>query len=190
MMRDFIIYANKPLQPGFPLNDLPGSGRADLLARCVNSALWLSHGVRRDTSVHLSVEVNKQRLMVTFSGEKMKRVSPDERSIASWIKKALDRFLEGEERVQEGITVQKLNLPDFLKRFKGRDIIILKEGGRDIRVTELKEPVFVLGDHLDLPENLLESLNKFNPKKVSLGPESLLASHAIILAHGKMDRRN
>lgn len=185
-----MIYANKPLEPGFSLNDLPGSGRIDLLARCVSSALWLSHGVRRDTSIHLFVEVNKQRVMISFSGLKIKRVSPDERNIASWISKALDCFVEGKEQVQEGIKIQRIGLPRFLEQFRGRDIIILKEGGKDVRESELKDPAFILGDHLDLPEGVLKELERFHPKEVSLGPESLLASHAIVLAHNEMDRKD
>ena len=37
---------------GFSLNDLPGSGgRMDVLCRCVNAALFLSHDLRRDVEI-------------------------------------------------------------------------------------------------------------------------------------------
>lgn len=187
-MRDFIIYANKLLQPGFSLNDLPGSGRIDLLARCVNAALWLSHGVRDDTAVHLYVDIG-ERVLITFHGDRIRRVSPDERNIGSWIKISLETLMENKERVQDGITVKKVKLLDFLKEFKNRDIIILREEGDDIRETKLINPVFVLGDHLDLPVDILKELESLKTKTISLGPKSILASHAIVLANNEMDRK-
>ncbi len=188
-MRDFIVYANMPVKPTFQLDDLPGSGRVDLLARCVSSALWLSHSVRRDTCVHLCVEVEGRKTFITFSGARIRRVSPDERNIASWIRRALECLAEGREKVQEGVTVQKRGLQDFVRGFGGRDIIILKEDGADIRDACPENRVFILGDHLDLPEDALKELKPFRPGAVSVGPQSLLASHAIILAHNEMDRK-
>ncbi len=39
---------------GFSLNDLPGSGgRMDVLCRCVNASLFLSHDLRRDVDCYL-----------------------------------------------------------------------------------------------------------------------------------------
>ena len=187
-MRDFVIWANKPLQPGFSLNDLPGAGRADLLARCVNAGLWLSHGVRDDAAVHISVESNGERLVISFFGGKIRRVSPDERNIGSWLKMALECLAENKERVQEGVTVKKKDFLTFIKSFAGRDIIILKEDGTDIRSTTLKNPVFILGDHLDLPEDIMAEIKKLKVKEVSVGSVSLLASHAITVANNEMDR--
>ena len=188
-MRDFILYVNNPIKPDFSLNDLPGSGRVDLIARCVSSALWLSHNVRRDTNIHICFETNGVRFVLSFFGLKIKRVSPDERNIASWIKKAIQIALENKERVQEGIIIRKIDIETFLNEFTGRDIVILKEEGVDIRKVELENPVFVLGDHLDIPENVLNIVKKFNPKIVSLGPKSYLASHAIVLVNNEMDRK-
>jgi tRNA (pseudouridine54-N1)-methyltransferase len=41
---------------GFSINDLPGSGgRMDVLCRCVNTSLFLSHDLRRDTDCYLVI---------------------------------------------------------------------------------------------------------------------------------------
>lgn len=185
-MRDFIIYANKPLQAGFSLNDLPGSGRVDLLARCVTAGLWLSHGIRDDVNVHLCVEVESERAVISFYGSRIKRVSPDERNIGSWIKRSLECIAEGKEKVQEGITVKKISLEEFLKVFSDRDIAVLSEDGGEMET--MKDPIFILGDHLDLPDEALKQIGK--TKRISLGPKSLLASHAIVLANAQLDKHD
>ena len=53
-MKDFIIIGHKAVTGTFSLNDLPGAaGRMDILCRCVNAALFLSHDLRRDVRVFL-----------------------------------------------------------------------------------------------------------------------------------------
>jgi len=188
-MRDFIICASVPVK-AVSLDDLPGSGRIDVLARCVNAALWLSHGVRRDATIHLCFECSGEKSAMSFSGLSIKRVSPDERNIASWIRRGLDAINKGQEQVQEGISVRKTDLAGLVSGFAGRDIVILKENGKDMRGMELKDPVFILGGHLDIPESELKALERFKLKEVSVGPKSLLASHAIALANNEMDRQH
>jgi len=54
LMKDFIIIGHKAVTAPFSLNDLPGTaGRMDILCRCVNAALFLSHDLRRDVRVYL-----------------------------------------------------------------------------------------------------------------------------------------
>ena len=70
------------------LNDLPGSGgRTDVLARAVNSALFISHGIRKDTQIvlHMMGGGGLPR-WILFDGGKLTGVRPDERSIAGQIK--------------------------------------------------------------------------------------------------------
>jgi tRNA (pseudouridine54-N1)-methyltransferase len=182
-MSEFILYVNRKLNPNFSLNDLPGSGRADLIARCVSSALWLSHSVRREAVIRIFFSKNKRA--VSFYGNKIKRISPDERNIASWIKKAL----ASDKKVNPGIETQKTDFKNFIEKLEKRKIYILSEKGEDIRKLSVGEnPVFVLGDHLDLPDETIKVIEKYNPQIVSVGPKSYLASHCIVLVHNELDR--
>ena len=53
MDRRFAIIGNRAPSSGkLNLNDLPGDGgRMDVLVRAVNSALFISHGIRKDTQI-------------------------------------------------------------------------------------------------------------------------------------------
>ena len=53
--RRFAIIGNRAPSSGkLNLNDLPGDGgRMDVLVRAVNSALFISHDIRRDTQLSL-----------------------------------------------------------------------------------------------------------------------------------------
>ena len=69
------------------MNDLTGSsGRFDVLARAVNAALFISHGVREDSVIflHLMGGEGPSRRVV-FDGSKLRGVRPDERSIVGQI---------------------------------------------------------------------------------------------------------
>lgn len=184
-MRDFIVYFNQKVNPKFHMNNLPGSGRVDLMARCVSSALWLSHKVRKDTNIHLFLSRNKK--LITFYGGRIKRISPDERNIASWLRKSLQK----EGKIQSGIETEETDFQKLLEKFSEKKLYLLTEEGKDIRKTRPKEnPIFLLGDHLDLPPEILELARKHKPEEISLGPQSYLASHCIVLANNELDRKS
>ena len=62
----------------------------DVLVRAVNTALFLSHGIREDTDItlHLMGGAGPSR-RVWFQGSKLRGVYPDERAIAGQVAKAL-----------------------------------------------------------------------------------------------------
>ena len=81
-MRTFVIVGHKAVTtPKFSLNDLPGgAGRMDILARCINASLFLSHDLRRDVDAYVVLlgEPNPP-ITIRFNGEKVRYLSPDER---------------------------------------------------------------------------------------------------------------
>lgn len=88
-MKRFIVTGHLASTAGnFSLNDLPGAGRMDVLCRCVNASFFLSHDFRRDVECYLVLcgEPEPPKT-VMFSGEKVRYLSPDERSAGSLIKK-------------------------------------------------------------------------------------------------------
>lgn len=63
------------------------TGRVDVLARCVNAALWVSNGIRRDTTIFLMLF--PQNLTVEIRGEDVKGLNPDERTMALYLQRTL-----------------------------------------------------------------------------------------------------
>ena len=88
-MRHFAIVGHRAPSSGrINLNDLAGSsGRMDVLARAISSALFLSHGVREDTTItlHLMGGPGVPR-RIRFNGAKVKGLHVDERAIAGRIR--------------------------------------------------------------------------------------------------------
>ncbi len=190
-MKDFIIIGHKAVTAPFSLNDLPGAaGRMDILCRCVNAALFLSHDLRRDVRVYLVLkgEPSPPRL-IRFEGDKVRYLSPDERSAASLIKKALEKTAQDFwTESTPGVSVRKGGLPDLILEL-GKKIIYLREDGEDIRLEEPEsEPLFLLGDHLGLTDEEEKTVMDHRNKIISVGPLSLHADHCIVLLHNEMDR--
>lgn len=187
-MTRFIVVGHRATPTGtFPLNDLPGSaGRMDVLCRAVNSALFLSHGIRRDSecSLVLCGEPGPVRT-VLFRGAEVRSLNPDERSTAALIKKACGircgrEFLES----TPGVYVRQGGLDRLLEEGSWG---VLDEGGADIREASALPDGWILSDHLDFTapeESLLTGLPRF-----SVGPLSLHGDHAITLVHNELDRR-
>ncbi len=201
-MRAFILYARKgATSSNFSLNDLAGSaGRLDIVARCVTQALWLSHRLRQNVAFYVVLGgMPDPPRTIGFFSDNIRRLSPDERSVGSWIKKALETYERERKirdewkKVQEGIYVTKKDLVPLVKELKevcNYSIFVLHEKGRNIRNVEIKEPAcFVLGDHMGLPKKVEDYIVKsLGAEKISIGPENYLASSCIAVVHNELDR--
>jgi len=187
-MRTFAVVGHlAPTGDGFSLDDLPGSaGRMDLLCRCVSAALSLSHGIRRDAQIHLVLlgpPAPPKEVLVR--GDSARSLSPDERSTAALLRKAL--ALPVGETFREsgpGILVRRGGLAGLLA---GGGYAVLSEDGGDVRGLASLPAGFVLSDHLDFsPEedSLLAGL-----LRISVGPRVLQADQAITVLQNELDRR-
>jgi tRNA (pseudouridine54-N1)-methyltransferase len=171
----------------FSFNDLPGSGgRLDVLCRCVNSTLFLSHDLRRDADCYLILcgEPAAPKT-IRFSGTAVRSLSPDERSAAALIKKALELPVGSEFRdAAPGVSVRKGGLARLIKE---QAFAVLDEKGADIRSNETLPEAFILSDHLNFTDDE-ESLIR-NCPRYSVGPSCLHADHTITVVHNELDRR-
>lgn len=187
-MRRFAVVGHLAVTSGaFSLNDLPGSGgRMDVLCRCVNSAFFLSHDLRRDVECYLVLlgEPGPEKT-VLFRGAEVRYLSPDERSSAALIKKALsipcgDEFRES----TPGVYVRRGGLS---RLFGEIPFVVLDEAGEDIRTVPVLPEAYILSDHHNLTaeeECLVEGYPRY-----SVGPRSLHADHTITVLLNEMDRR-
>lgn len=189
--RHFYVKSNAKTSPSINLKDLPGSaGRLDIIARCINAAFWLSYGIRKNVVFHtiLHGEPNPP-IYIRFEGEKLKKVSPDERSIAIFIGKALKKFDESKEiESTPGIFVSRKSFQELLEENKDKNFYLLDENGKDVGKLKIKNPFFILGDNMDLLPEEKELLARYDAIPVSLGKISYLSSHCIAILNWLMDR--
>jgi tRNA (pseudouridine54-N1)-methyltransferase len=160
----------------------------DLLCRCVQASLFLSHGIREDASCLLLLSGGPGAVKtVRFEGRYIRSLSPDERSSASFIKKALEIPAGSIFReVTPGVSVRKGGIEMI---HSGQRCGVLEERGTDIRKVPVDEfpEVFLLSDHLNFTpeeEDQIRDLPRY-----SLGPQVLHADHAIVLLWNEIDRR-
>ncbi len=191
-MRVFVLQAHKASTSPFSLNDLPGSGgRMDIVARFVSSALFVSHGIRKDVIVYIILNGPEDPpKTVRFEARKLKYVSPDERNVASHIRNALLRFRDnGEIETSPGVFISRKGFEDVLRELKNSfRIYWLDEGGRDVEECGLSEGAFVLSDHLNFSEDEVKILKKYADERISLGRISLHADHCVTIIHYLLDR--
>lgn len=92
-------------------------------ARSVNVALFLSNALRRDVSLALGLEHGTHLDIVTFPGDTLRRVSPDERSITFFLLKAITELenieQQGRITMDNGIIVQKTTVQDYMRPWEG-----------------------------------------------------------------------
>lgn len=195
-MRRFVIVGQKAkASPDFLLVDIPStSGRLDVLLRCLRAALLVSHGVRRDTVVYLVLLGDPAApATLRIDGEAAKYMRPDERSLATVIKKALAVPYEGATftPVRAGIGIARGGIETVLAELGSAACYVLDEGGTDLRTQALAETdaVFFLGDHVGFDDATRATLAQLSAATLSVGPRSLHAEDVIGIVHNELDRR-
>jgi tRNA (pseudouridine54-N1)-methyltransferase len=187
-MRTFAVVGHlAPTGDGFSLDDLPGSaGRMDILCRCVHAALTLSHGIRRDAEIHLILlgpPTPPKEILIR--GESVRSLSPDERSTAALVRKALALPVgEAFREASPGVLVRRGDLEGLLA---GEEYAVLSEDGRDLRTVRDLPGAFLLSDHLDFTAGEEEMLSGL--PRISVGPRVLHADQAITVVENELDRR-
>jgi tRNA (pseudouridine54-N1)-methyltransferase len=197
-MRRFVIIGQKATaSDDFLLEDVPGtSGRLDVLLRCVRAALLLSHGLRRDVVVYLVLlGGSRAPRVLRFDAAAAKFVRPDERSLATLVRKALasghdvraGEFLDA----RPGISVMSGGLEGAIADLGDATPYVLDEGAPDIReLAQLgRDSAFFLGDHLGFDDATRAQLAAIGARPISVGPMSLHAEDVIAIVSNELDRR-
>jgi tRNA (pseudouridine54-N1)-methyltransferase len=196
-MRAFVLWTRAVTTSNFNLKDLPSSGRRmDLVARCIIASLWLSHKLREDTRIYVVLNGPPEPPKTVLFDSSINRISPDERSIAIWIKKALEYAeRKGVQKewisLENNIKISTKSFQDVIRELKeeGCNFYVLHERGKFIEEVELKEnPVFVLGDHEGIPKNEEAFVLRYG-KRVSLGKQKYIASNCIAIVNWICDLR-
>jgi tRNA (pseudouridine54-N1)-methyltransferase len=189
-MRQFVVVGHDvPTTAEFSLDDLAGgAGRLDVLCRCVNSAVFLSHAIREDVRLYL---VLQDEVTVRVEGSELRYLNPDERNIASLLRSALeakgDAIGHQEAESTPGIHVSTRGVEAVLDSADGTVVQLHEEGTPVADLAPPSDPVFVLSDHRDFAEEEAALLSETADARVRLGPERLHADHAITVAHNYLD---
>jgi tRNA (pseudouridine54-N1)-methyltransferase len=182
-LRNFVVVGHGTDADGdFTLNDLcGGAGRLDVLLRCVSSAFFLSHGIRKD--VQLFLVFPRGPKTVRFCASEMRYVNPDERSTGALVRNALLKKLDGPQEKQSspGIYVSAMGFEETVKGLP--NLMWLVEDGEAWPAAVGGDVTFVLSDHHDFALDEEGTLYKLKARRVSLGPTSLHSNHCITLAH-------
>ncbi|MCI2425654.1 tRNA (pseudouridine(54)-N(1))-methyltransferase TrmY [Candidatus Acetothermia bacterium] len=189
-MRRFVILGHRvTISPDFNLNDLAGSaGRLDILCRCLSSAFFLSHDLRRDVEVYLILQ---DQVVLRMVGSQLHRMNPDERNIAGLIRSALGKLEERERMSTPGIFVAPGSLKTVVDQLAEQEtqLILLHEAGAPLRDSTLSNDVtFFLSDHLEFTASEQHILREI--PRISVSPLPLHANHCITIVHNELDLRD
>tara|TARA_B100001564_G_scaffold304653_1_gene273318 strand:+ start:105 stop:695 length:591 start_codon:yes stop_codon:yes gene_type:complete len=176
------------------LNDLAGScGRLDVLLRSLNSALFLSHGIREDVEVILHLQGGeKPPRRIWIDGSKVKGIHSDDRSIAGHISKILQTPLPPKgikKEVQNGVFQGQGSLNDTLKEWENSEINVFhldRSGEKLDLITESeKSRGFIISDDKPFSDEELDMLSNLN--KISVGEHWIQGHSVISILHYIMD---
>ena len=188
-----IIGHRAPSSGVLNLNDLAGSGgRMDVLVRAVNSALFVSHGIRQDSHVllHLMGGAGPNR-RIWFDGSSIGGVRPDERSIAGQIKGVLKEEVPPRGHFREfssGILHSGGGVEQTVEEWKSRGIfpVVLDAGGGDFsEVPTTMDLGFIISDDKPLDQGDTKSLH--GSVTLSLGDRWLQGHSCIAILHYLLD---
>ena len=162
----------------------------DVVARAINSALFLSHGIRSDTQIVVHLMGSGMPRRVFLDGWALKGVRPDERSISGHFKSLIrtpvppiGRF----EDVSTGIRQSGGGISQTLSEWRDEGIkgYVLDREGEEISDSSIEEKCgFVLSDDLvlDIDGRDMEGL-----VPISLGKAWLQGHSCITIVHYHID---
>jgi tRNA (pseudouridine54-N1)-methyltransferase len=194
-MRRFIVVGQRARSDGdFLLADIPStSGRADVLLRAVRAALLISHSVRRDAVVYLLLLGSPDRVRtVRIEGAASRYLRPDERSLATTLKKALlfPNITAEFTPVRPGIAIAADGLACVLPELEHSRLFLLEPGAADVRACDFhhSDNSFLLGDHLGIDAAIREQWLQLGAQRISVGPLALYTEDTIALVANELDR--
>jgi tRNA (pseudouridine54-N1)-methyltransferase len=182
---EFILFSRSgKTNPAF--TNLHDAGRLDIVHECIVTALFLSHGLRRNVTFHAVLNgPPNPPLHIQINGETLYDVRTD---VDTW-QSILRKVIAGKSH--PGINRSKTSFEALLKsKVENRKVYVLEESGKNIAETEIADnAVFVLGDHVGLPKKAETFALRFG-EKISLGKQPYLAASCITIINYLLDSRS
>jgi tRNA pseudouridine-54 N-methylase len=142
--------------------------------RCVNIGLFLSNDLRRDVDVIIGIVQDDEIQTITFPGSTLRRVSPDERSIAFFLLKAstiLNDLPENSEEIMDnGIVIKRTNLESLISQWPyGQVFVASNSSSSSIDDVRSSGGLFVYPRGVDIAQ-----LDKYGSLKCTSTPERFI----------------
>lgn len=195
-MRRFVTVSHTARGDGqWSLNDLAGgAGRVDVLCRNIQSALFLSHGLRADGEFYaVFAAAGSTARTVKIDGATIQMLHPDERSTAARLQQALktEWAVPDWKEVQRGLSIAKFGLHELLEELAPHSTPVLldPEGTPIGEWIPPTNPAFFLSDHVPFTPEEYELLDASKAQRVSLGPHWYHGNHAISVVHWHLDQK-
>lgn len=198
-MRSFVVIGQRALaSPDFLLDDLAStSGRLDVLVRCLRAALLVSHGTRKDVRAYLVLQGGPRApRSLRFDGATAKFIRPEERSLATLVKKSLACDAAGASgfvEVRPGVALAEAGLDAVIADVGRAAPYVALEDAPDVRDASIDaagDVAFFFGDHLGFDDAARAALDAIRATPVGLGPVSVHAEDAVALVANELDRRS
>jgi len=167
-----------------------------LIVNTITSSLLISHGVRKDTVLHMFF--NEDEVNLTFIGSQIRQLRPDEQSVKGILRKAklaLERGISKRSRkVHAGVIVSRITLDKLISNsLRGHgNVLKLKNDfkrGLDIRAIDFSKytSLLFIAPLRPSDEPLLKFVNE-DSLSVRMSRTPLNAPQLIILFHNEVDR--
>lgn len=131
-MRRFLILFNDLLIDKASVKAGTNTSEVVTACRCINVGLFLSGNMRRNVIVTIAVGTPKDMITITFPGDTLKRVSPDERSISFFLLKSLgaaDGLSENSQQVLDnGIIVAREGFERLVSTYAPQRAFLAQKG--------------------------------------------------------------
>lgn len=117
--------------------------------RCVNVGLFLSGNLRRDVIVSIAIGSPEDLRVISFPGESLKRVSPDERSISFFLLKSvlvIETLSQNTMRVLDnGIIVSRDTIEKITSGYDPQNVFFAeKESDSDLEAVKKSEDTLLI----------------------------------------------
>jgi tRNA (pseudouridine54-N1)-methyltransferase len=195
-MKTFIIRARKGTTDWKQIAHHVGDNHhIEIVAHCVMNAFFISNGFRQDVEVYIVLESSHDfpRTLHLVAEEGLSLGGFHEAAILSLIEKALKEsiYLKKDETqtIQAGVSIHGFGFEKLVAGLLAtRPVYLLEPKGSPIKTTKIEEnPVFILSDHLSMPDKIVKSFKRKGAMPVSLGKTMLFASQCIVLLHAACD---
>jgi tRNA (pseudouridine54-N1)-methyltransferase len=188
IMRIFFVINHSVDLKDFSLNALSSdNGRVDLVCKLIKDSFLISNSIRKDTVLYIFFSKGKKTIM--FIGNQLLYLNPDERSIASILKKVFSSYIKEKiigKEYSPGIYLYDWDIKDVLKRINLPVVLLLEEGIMDITKIR-KNVVFVLSDHTNFSREEIDIIKNYNPFILKISPYSLHTDQCITIIHNALD---
>jgi tRNA (pseudouridine54-N1)-methyltransferase len=170
----------------------------EILAHTLMNAIFVAQSNRADVVVYLVLESTQDfSRTICFDVNVMHEIGGfDERALLGKVAKALDvsRGMGKEESrpVESGVTVRTVSFERLVQELAvDHQLFVMDRKGTSIREQAFQsKPCFLLTDHIPMPKNTFNTLERLGAKKITLGSKMLFASQCVVLIHHELDQRH